>query len=491
MSTNRSAESLTSTLLYTYTADGLRVAQSVQSVPESVDSFAWDWASGLPEVLAQFRNLQSANPQSLYLYGLDLVAQQQSDAWQYPLGDSLGSVRQWTDEEGTVTYAAGYTPFGEELWRAGSAASAWGFTGEWQDPDVGLLYLRARWYDGATGRFTQADPFPFINKWLYANADPVNRVDPTGYFGQHTLARSLGVGNFDEVIRIFREEYHIPWTEGRSNEISRWGLLRLMQEAKCGDSLKGVFVGVFGVASMQSLGSQGSRFQCVNGEIWVGQENLQSLLDRVDAGEYLQLQKEYGGYEAPLTYWRDPLALYYLNGQSFRDGNGSSLPDWATIYLDVSIPGASLAGLNFAYTIDRYGHPYGAIEYGIGLNLSPGAVGYYESYLNYWPWQGKENRAANEAELKAIIPGLSSSATLLGGVFTIGGELNWDYLEQWVGTVGLVFLQGVVDVGIVGYTFPLPDSWSLNPDGWWWVDAHQGYEEKDIPLQWDSEECGC
>jgi PKD repeat protein len=46
--------------------------------------------------------------------------------WAYSLGDALGSVRQWADGSGAVTYAGGYTPFGMEMWQTGSAASAWG-----------------------------------------------------------------------------------------------------------------------------------------------------------------------------------------------------------------------------------------------------------------------------------------------------------------------------------------------------------------------------
>jgi len=33
------------------------------------------------------------------------------------------------------------------LWRKGSAASAYGFTGEQEDASVGLVFLRARHYD--------------------------------------------------------------------------------------------------------------------------------------------------------------------------------------------------------------------------------------------------------------------------------------------------------------------------------------------------------
>jgi RHS repeat-associated protein len=53
--------------------------------------------------------------------------------------------------------------------------------------DLGLYYLRARYYNPATGRFLSRDPNSgYINKpislhkYLYAGGDPVNMMDPTG-----------------------------------------------------------------------------------------------------------------------------------------------------------------------------------------------------------------------------------------------------------------------------------------------------------------------
>jgi len=177
LGTNRLAESVTTTLVYTYNAAGLRVAQSVDG---DVTTFAWDTALPLAQAMA-------TSDGAIYLYGLDLIAQQQSNAWQYPLGDSLGSVRQWTDSGGAATYAAGYTPFGEKLWHAGNATSAWGYTGEWQDPNVGMVYLRARWYEPGLGRFTRKDPWRgnirqpgTVNPYLYGLNNPLLCTDPTG-----------------------------------------------------------------------------------------------------------------------------------------------------------------------------------------------------------------------------------------------------------------------------------------------------------------------
>ena len=61
------------------------------------------------------------------------------------------------------------------------------YRGEQYDSDLGLYYLRARYYNPATGRFLSRDPEagyanrpPSLHKYLYANGDPVNTIDPTG-----------------------------------------------------------------------------------------------------------------------------------------------------------------------------------------------------------------------------------------------------------------------------------------------------------------------
>jgi RHS repeat-associated protein len=61
------------------------------------------------------------------------------------------------------------------------------YSGEQFDSKIGQQYLRARYYDPATGRFNRLDPFfgnlndpQSFHKYLYVHADPVNGIDPTG-----------------------------------------------------------------------------------------------------------------------------------------------------------------------------------------------------------------------------------------------------------------------------------------------------------------------
>jgi RHS repeat-associated protein len=56
------------------------------------------------------------------------------------------------------------------------------YAGEYADPDSGLIYLRARFYDPGTGQFLTRDPLEGIthDPYVYASGDPVNHIDPLG-----------------------------------------------------------------------------------------------------------------------------------------------------------------------------------------------------------------------------------------------------------------------------------------------------------------------
>ncbi|NJL54060.1 RHS repeat-associated core domain-containing protein, partial [bacterium] len=70
-----------------------------------------------------------------------------------------GSVRLTLDEAGVPVDPSGYsyTPFGVP--QSGAIAEPFGFTGEVHSIETGLVYLRARWYDPASGTFLSRDPF--------------------------------------------------------------------------------------------------------------------------------------------------------------------------------------------------------------------------------------------------------------------------------------------------------------------------------------------
>ena len=72
---------------YSYNGLGDRLRQTANSV---TTEYALDLASGLTQVLDDETNA--------YLYGVGRIGEKQPDGWQYYLGDTLGSVRQLTDD---------------------------------------------------------------------------------------------------------------------------------------------------------------------------------------------------------------------------------------------------------------------------------------------------------------------------------------------------------------------------------------------------------
>lgn len=101
----------------------------------------------------------------------------------YYLSDALGSVVALADESGAKANSYSYSPRGVS--RTASSEQVpqpYKFTGGYQDP-TGLYHYAARYYEPNIGRFTQRDPSgQEQNPYLYAEGDPVNRIDPSGLF---------------------------------------------------------------------------------------------------------------------------------------------------------------------------------------------------------------------------------------------------------------------------------------------------------------------
>jgi RHS repeat-associated protein len=75
---------------------------------------------------------------------------------------------------GNVVASYRYDEFGAIRSQTGSSANYWLFTGEQVDAS-GLQYLRARYYDQATGRFIGRDPIPFVNRYTYVRTNRPGR----------------------------------------------------------------------------------------------------------------------------------------------------------------------------------------------------------------------------------------------------------------------------------------------------------------------------
>ncbi|MGR9138661.1 RHS repeat-associated core domain-containing protein (plasmid) [Rhizobium leguminosarum] len=99
--------------------------------------------------------------------------------------DHLASVRQVTNQSGTRVEQTGYAAYGEAT--NTTMQTKKGYIGERFDPETGLMYLNARYYDPAFGRFVSPDDWDptkegvGTNRYAYAENDPVNKSDPNGH----------------------------------------------------------------------------------------------------------------------------------------------------------------------------------------------------------------------------------------------------------------------------------------------------------------------
>jgi RHS repeat-associated protein len=157
-----------------YNGEGLRASQTVSG---TTSYMAWDTAESIPLILSDGTNS--------YIYGVDGLPIEQingAEKAQYLHHDQAGSTQFISSETGTTEAAYSYTPDGAVEEHIGTATTPFGYDGQYTNSDTGLIYLRARNYDPATGQFLSVDPLDAISGEPYAYADdnPLNASDPTG-----------------------------------------------------------------------------------------------------------------------------------------------------------------------------------------------------------------------------------------------------------------------------------------------------------------------
>ena len=157
-----------------------------------------------------------------YVYGSGRISLDRFDgSTGYYLYDGRGSVTGISNGEGQVCRSYRYAAFGEITYGAPQYENIYAYNGESYSPNVGSLYLRARYYNIAAGSFFTEDSYlgdirePLtLNRYVYCEGNPVNYKDPSGKSVENDIMKavmsdnSISAGEKGNAIDIRIRYYH-------------------------------------------------------------------------------------------------------------------------------------------------------------------------------------------------------------------------------------------------------------------------------------------
>ena len=169
---------------YAYNGENLRVSQTISG---TATYLAWDTSEELPLLLSDGTNS--------YIYGSEGIPIEQISSGgtvTYLHHDQQGSTRLLTGATGTVTGKCTYGAYGTPTCE-GATTTPLGYDGQYTSSDTGLIYLRARAYDPATGQFLTVDPAVSLTRapYTYAGDNPLTYADPLGLFPWETIVSGI------------------------------------------------------------------------------------------------------------------------------------------------------------------------------------------------------------------------------------------------------------------------------------------------------------
>jgi fibro-slime domain-containing protein/RHS repeat-associated protein len=233
------------TYTYKYNDDGIRVIETNQVDggatsttvyhidPNNPTGFAQIIEEGVEAAGTTDGQLQKAEITKSYALGLDVISQATAATTpQYLLYDGHGSTRALVSAAAAILERYAYDAYGNALAAASLTANPSTrllYSGERTD-QTGLQYLRGRYYDPHTGRFNRTDSFAgspedptSLHRYLYAQGDPLQNVDPTGLLSSLFGTSEYGQAAHDAITPIYKSDHGNDDTSrsGRATKIGK------------------------------------------------------------------------------------------------------------------------------------------------------------------------------------------------------------------------------------------------------------------------------
>jgi RHS repeat-associated protein len=200
------------TASYVYDDSGNRVQETTGTTTEYYLTDTQN-PTGYAQPLEVHQSSISSAPNLTYLIGDRIFGQANSSGGiSYLSIDGHGSTQQITNASGAVTAALAYTAYGTALnFNPAAIGSVYLFGGDAVYDPISGLYMHGDGRRDTVGfRFIQEDPSSSGNNsdptslhlYLYASANPISDIDPSGYFTQ-----AFGNSAHDVIGRLYQEEY--------------------------------------------------------------------------------------------------------------------------------------------------------------------------------------------------------------------------------------------------------------------------------------------
>ena len=155
-----------------------------QSIDNICSYYGLDESRETRHVLSEISRILRCDGKSTYMASTWL---QETMVLNFYLFNAHGDVTALTDAVWTITKSYDYDAFGNETNPNAADDNQFRYCGEYFDKETGTIYLRARYYDPAIGRFITEDSYSgdikdplSLNLYMYGHNNPVMFVDQSG-----------------------------------------------------------------------------------------------------------------------------------------------------------------------------------------------------------------------------------------------------------------------------------------------------------------------